>query len=234
MFHEKLKQNNEVRARYEAITDDLVAKRSELEAKLAQAKKAYDRALVDDIEQGTKRTQAEVSKLLRAVEEYEHQLADTENRIEVTKEVMKERLKELLPELKEARDLAIQEAKDLIKGSEAKAWELKAQYILFARDLNKPYRKAHEVNSLFLDAAHAVNIKDYDRDFPNLPALNLVGTYDGPHTSLMPTLTEVSEAYTLGIIPSFVLLYNETGELLPDNLARKRIEQLRRESGQNE
>lgn len=234
MFNEKLAEFNEVKARYEAIITKLMEKRTQLETKLAQAKEAYNQALINDIEKGSKRTQTELSKIQQIIEEYKQQLADNAQRIEVAKDVMTKRLQALLPGLKEARDMAIQEARDEIKNSENKARELKAQYILFARHLNQPFSKAKEINSQFLHAAHAASVHEFDRERLQLPILNLVGTYEGPHTSLMPTVNEVTEAYTIGKLPFFVQLYDLTGEILPENEAMKKLERLRKESGKNE
>lgn len=234
MFSEKLAEFNEVKASYEVIITMLLEKRNQLETKMAQAKEVYNQTLINDIEKCSKRTQTELAKLLQVIEEYKHLLSDNEQRIEVAREVMTKRLQALLPGLKEARDMAIQETRDEIKHGENRARELKARYILFARHLNQPFSKAREINSQFLNAAHAVSIHEFDRDRLDLPMLNLVGTYEGPHTSLMPTVNEVTEAYTIGKLPFFVQLYGLTGEILPENEARKKLESLRRESGKNE
>lgn len=234
MFQKKLKEFNEAKASHEDIIASLQEKRIQLEAKLAQAEEAYDQVLILDVQGGTKRTQNELNKLLQITNEYKHQLTDNERRIEVTREAMTKRLQDLMPGLKAARDIAINEAKDEINESKIKAMELKAKYILFARELNKPFKLAKDVSSQFINAAHEINNHEFDRCFLNLPTLNLIGTYEGPHASLIPTVKEVSEAYNFGKLPFFVQLYELTGEILPEGKAIKKIEQLRKESDSNE
>jgi hypothetical protein len=64
--------------------------------------------------------------------------------------------------------------------------------------------------------------------------LNLTGTYEGLHSSITPTVQEMLEAYAQGRLPYFVKLYLLTGEILPENKAREKIEQLQREAKKNE
>lgn len=234
MFQEKMNNFKELESKYELLVASLNEQQKELEQKITQNKESYHRAMMTDIEDGTKKSQAELSRHLRYAEEYERQLEDIQKRIEIAGYLKREKLKELLPVLKIAKDKAIQEATKEINENKAKGFELKAQYILFARDLNEPYRRAKDIQAQFLASCHSVGVHDFDRDFISLPTLNIASTYEGLHSSLAPTMDEIMDAYTRGKLPYFVQLYDMTGEILPENDAREKLEQLRKEVGKNE
>jgi len=217
-------------SKYQSIISTLDDQQKDLEQKINQNKASYHRAMMMDIEDGTRKTQAELSKHLRNAEEYERQLEDIQKRIEVAGHLKEQKLKELLPGLKIAKNGVVQEASEEINENKTKGFELKAQYILFARDLNAPYRRAREAQEQFLTACHSVGVHDFDREFFSLPRLNVISTYEGLHASLAPTVEEIMEAYTNGKIPLFVKLYEMTGEILPENDARVKLEQLQKEA----
>jgi len=233
IFQEKMNEFKEVDSKYQSIIAVLNEQQNELEQKIARNKESHHQATVMDIEEGSKKTQAELSRLLRYAEEYERQLKDLQKRIEVARHLREEKLKDLLPRLKVAKDNAIDEAAKEILENKVKGYELKAQYILFARDLNKPYQRARDMNDQFLSACHLVGVHDFDRSFLNLPTLNISSTYEGPHASMAPTMNEILEAYTQGRVPFFARLYAETGEILPEDDARIKLEQLRKEAEEN-
>jgi len=233
MFQEKMNEFNEIGSKYQANIASLIERQKELEQKIARNKESYRQATAMDIEEGTKKTQAELSRLLRHGEEYERRLRDLQNRTEIARRLREEKLKELLPGLKEAKSKAIEEAAKEINENKVKGYELKAQYILFARDLNKPYCRARNIHAQFLAACHSVGIHDYDRSFLSLPTLNIASTYEGLHASMAPTMSEILEAYTNGRIPFFAKLYAETGEILPEDAARIKLAQLRKEAEEN-
>lgn len=230
MFQEKMSEFKEIESMYQLIITTLNEQEKELEQKITQNKESYHRAMMIDIEDGTRKTQAELSKHLRYAEEYERQLEDIQKRIEIAGYLKGEKLKELLPELKIAKDKAIQEASKEINENKAKGYELKAQYILFARDLNTPYRRAKDTQEQFLTACHSIGVHNFDRDFISLPTLNIASTYEGLHSSLAPTMDEILDAYTRGKLPYFVQLYEMTGEILPENDAREKLEQMQKEA----
>lgn len=145
----------------------------------------------------------------------------------------REKLEELLPGLKIERDKTIQEASEEIDKNKDKGFKLKAQYILFARDLNIPYQRARDTQDQFLTACHSVGVHEFYRDFINLPRLNIVSTYEGLHASLAPTKDEILDAYTHGQIPHFVKLYEMTGDILGDADARKILEKMQKEAKVN-
>lgn len=51
---------------------------------------------------------------------------------------------------------------------------------------------------------------------------------------IAPTMDEILDAYTRGKLPYFVQLYEKTSEILPENDARVKLEQMQKEAGKNE
>lgn len=233
MFQQKMNEFKEADTKYQAIIADLNDQLKELELKITKNNEAYHRALMMDIEEKSKKTQADLSKNLRLAEEYGGQLEDLKKRIEIARYLREEKLKELLPELKVARDKVIEEATEEVKENRVKAFERKAQYILFIRDLNLPHQRVREAKEQFLKVCHLVGVHDFDRDFSSLPRFNMVSTYEGLHASLAPTEEEIMVAYNRGTIPHFVKLYEMTGEILPDYDAWRKLEQMQKEAKVN-
>jgi hypothetical protein len=227
MFVKKLQEFNNVRAGLKKIIEDLAGRKTELEIKIQQAKVSHEQALIADLEDGNKKTLAEISRLDRIIEDYEKELANVERRLEVANGLKQKRLSQLIPELKKFRDETIAESEKEIKAGVIRGFEEKARFILYGRDLNRPYKHAHDVNNFFLECCHAAGIHDYDRDQVHLPSVNLTGVYEGPHSSILPTEQEFKGAFHNGYVPAFVQLYELTGEVLPDDKARDRLNEKR-------
>lgn len=234
MFNEKLREFQEAQTRFDGIINELTERRSELERKIAEAKGASEKALTADVEQRSKKTVNEYTKYQRLHEAYLRELNELEKRLAVAHNLRAERLRELLPELKLAKDKAVTEMTRDIEDGKVEGYRLKAEMLIFVKRLNSLYSQAQTVQNQFLDVCHAAGTNEYNRDFIHLPQLNLTGTYEGPHTSITPTVQEMLEAYTQGKLPKFVELYLLTREILPENKAREKIEQLQREAEKNE
>lgn len=232
MFAKKLQEFNNVRTGLISIIEDLTVRKSELEVKIQQAKASHEQALIADLEDGNKKTLAEIARYDRLIEDYARELANVERRLDVARGLKKKRLSDLIPELKKFRDETIAESAKEIKDGVIKGFEEKARFILYARDLNRHYQHAHEVHNLLLEASHVAGIREFDRDRIDLPQINLVGVYEGPHSSILPTAEEFKAAFHLGIIPAFVELYELTGEIvIPDSKAQDRLNEIKRNGG---
>lgn len=234
MFNEKLREFQETQTRLYGIINELTERHSELERKITEAKGATERALTADVEQRSKKTVNEYTKYQRLLEVYLREHMEVEKRLAVAHNLRAERLRELLPELKLAKDKAVTEMTRDIEDGKVEGYRLKAEMLIFAKRLNDMYSQAQTVQSQFLDACHAAGTNEHNWDFLHLPQLNLTGTYEGLHSSITPTVQEMLEAYAQGRLPYFVKLYLLTGEILPENKAREKFEQLQREAEKNE
>lgn len=232
MFVKKLQEFNNVRTGLISIIEDLSFRKSELEVKIQEAKVSHEQALIADLEGGNNKTLAETARLDRVIESYEKELANVERRLNVAKSLKQKRLSQLIPELKKFRDETIAESAKEIKDGVIKGFEEKARFILYARDLNKHYQHAHEVNNLLLEASHVAGIHEFDRDRVDLPQINLVGVYEGPHSSILPTAEEFKAAFHQGTVPAFVALYELTGEIvIPESKAQDMLNELKKNGG---
>ena len=68
MFEERIAHFHETREKFDARVKQLENEKADIEAKIAKAKEMYEIALIDDIDDGNRKTQAEISKHLRQAE----------------------------------------------------------------------------------------------------------------------------------------------------------------------
>lgn len=69
MFKEKLDNFYGVKEKFEEKISQLQAEKVDLEANLAKIRRAYDIAVIDDVDEGSVQTQSDLSKLLRKAED---------------------------------------------------------------------------------------------------------------------------------------------------------------------
>jgi len=233
MFHERITHFHETRERFVAKIKELENDKADLVAKIVKAREMYEIALIDDVDEGSRKTQAELSKYLRQAEDLEKQVRDITKRIAHVEQLKNEKLLKLLPGLHQARNTAIEQQRGKVLDCEKGALEIKAKTILYFRDLNKPIQEAARVDMEFKTACHLAGDHTYDRDWLHMPTLNLTSTYTGRYAPLAALPQDLTEAYNLGKIPAFVRLYELTGEILPEDKAAEKLAQLKREAESN-
>lgn len=233
MFQERIDHFHEVRKRFDAKIKELENEKADMEAKITKAREMYEIALINDIDDGSRKTQAEMSKCLRQAEDLDKQVRDISKRIERIRQLKNDKLRELLPGLHQARNLALEQQRQKVFNCKKGALELKAKTILFFRELNKPFKEAQKLDNEFKTACHLVGDHTYDRDWLNMPALNLTSTYTGRYAPLAALPNDLTDAYNFGYIPAFVRLYESTGEILPEEKAAEKLAQIKREAESN-
>lgn len=233
MFQERIVHFHEVRERFDTKIKELENEKAGLEAKIRKAREMYEIALINDIDDGNRKTQAELSKYLRLAEDLDKQVLDINRRIARIEQLKIEKLLELVPELHHARNTEVEQQCEKVLDGKKGALELKAKTIIYFRDLNKPIREAARIDMEFKNACHLAGDHSHDRDFLHTPMLNLTSTYTGRYAPLAPLPQDLTDAYHFGKIPAFVELYELTGEILPEEKAAEKLAQLKKEAESN-
>lgn len=229
MFKEKMDNFYRVKEKFEEKICQLQSEKEDLEANLAKIRRAYDIAVIDDVDDGNVQTQADLSKILRKAEDLEKQIKDISDRIAHVDELKYVRLKELLPEIKAERDRIYKETEQQIAAQKVDAMEAKARYLIRLKSYKKPAQEYYEVNNQFKLAARLAGTMEYEKERMSLPTLNLFSTYY--NTPVAPSESEIGFAYDQGKLPPLARLCELTGkfELLPDSEALKKISEILKE-----
>ena len=228
MFEERMAHFYKTREKFDARVKQLESEKADIEAKIAKAREMYEISLIDDIDDGNRKTQAELSKHLRQAEDLEKQVRDITKRVAHVNQLKNEKLREMLPELHQARNAALEQKRKEVLDCANGAFELKAKTILYFRDLHKPIVEASQVDGNFKTACHLAGDHSYDRDWLSMPTLNLTSTYTGRYDPLVALPQDLTDAFHFGKIPAFVRLYELTGEVLSQDAAIKRLAEMER------
>ncbi|MTI84279.1 MAG: hypothetical protein FH756_10310 [Firmicutes bacterium] len=223
-FDKKMTEFKQVRDHYNQIIRDLEEQKGEIEERIAFFQPRYERAVRNDFDKKSAASKAAVTKLVNQRESDESELNNIKARITVAQNVRDERLRELLPELEKLKDEVIREARKESQDLTTEAREFKARYLLFIRFLNEPRARAAEINSQYVEAARIAGV-DVRESFYGLPKVNLTSTYGNDH--IAPTEYEINRAYH-GHLPAFVQLFEQTGELLPEGEAFRKLDLLKK------
>jgi hypothetical protein len=222
-FEKKFQEFQAIKERYDNIIRELEDQKADLESKLAFAEAHLERAIRDDLETGTRQTKNEVAKISANNDANRTKLANIRVKLDVARNMRRDKLREFLPELKKARDMAIQEAQIEIEDKTTEALEWKAKYLLFIRELNKPKRMADEADNKYKEAARTCGV-EVPKDFFGLPVINVSSTYGS--YPVAPLKDEIIAAFKLGKVPAFVQWYEMTGEIIWETEAHQKLWQL--------
>lgn len=237
MYSEKLKEYKEKDGKFETRLQELQRERENCYAKLEKQRKTYVDALYVDVKQTEKMKQSDLGRIRRSIEGISRQLGDIDNQIEYAKEARYQFLVTLLPDLKEASASDIDTKITSIKDVELEILRRKCEYIAIFAEVFRYKNEAMGIRQSFLNEAHSLNKHEYDKPYLSLPTLNLSSNYMGGSAlpPLMPQLQEVQDAINQGKLPAYVQYYLKTGQVLPDNEAHKRLDEMKRkDAGKNE
>lgn len=237
MYSEKLKEFKEKDEKFETRLQELQRERDKCYAKLEEKNKSYVEALYVDVNQTQKKKQSDLCRIRRSIEGLGRQLVDIEKQIEYTKEARYQYLVTLLPELKEACASDIDTKITSIKDVGLEILRRKCEYLAIFAQVFRYKNEAMGIRQSFLNEAHSLDKHEYDKPYLSLPTLNLSSNYMGGAAlpPLMPQLQEVQDAINHGKLPAYVQYYLKTGQVLPDNEARDRLNEMKRkEAGKNE
>jgi|GEM_PF-3502786 len=189
---------------------DLADQKEKLTQQLRSLNEEYARMLTDEA-LGKPVTERQLSAKKTEIEKVEKELAMVNERIAAIQAAKLERLREEIPEMRAEyeRKMAEKRAEFEAKAKELREW--KARYLLFLRDFGKLRNEMVDLHDDFKAKARLVT-DQYEKDRLTLPGINLFNDYYGKDKMNAPTEEEIHNAYTRGIVPGWVLQY-ENGEV---------------------
>jgi hypothetical protein len=217
-----------------------IAKGNELSARLQalQVKSTDLRVQMDDaMQKELNGEKVDLAKAKRAIVDNHSEIETVQQLIKANDVRTRSRLTDLLPALEEARS---QEHAKNCEEIRQKANDMKrrrCEFLLEARSIGEINGKGRDTESLFQSAIwrtfgnHPYPTYQASRK-AEYPTVNLISNFEGVDAHVAPIQHEIIEAMNLMKVPYFVLWYKLSGELIPENEARRKLDELRQREAQ--
>ncbi|TGE32860.1 hypothetical protein [Desulfosporosinus sp. Sb-LF] len=200
-----------------------------LEVQLSELKVEWQRMLIREIE-GEK---VNLKKCQTRMREVESEISVTKELLATAEYHNKNQLAELIFELEIARNNA---HKDICNEVTTKSDNLKrkrCEFLLAAKEIGEIQARGGELERKFLNAVRLAYGSEQHATYKpsrkvGYPIVNLYSDNEGVFSHVAPNTYEVMDALNFGKVPFFVIWYGLYKELLSENEARKRLEEIKR------
>jgi hypothetical protein len=226
-FEQLTKCFGEAREKGTAAISTIKAKKIALECNLSEAKAEWQLALIKEIE-GEKVDLTKSQKQMRAIE---NEIALTEELVQAAELRLHSQLVEIIPALEVARNASHEQTWDDVSEQTKNLKVKRCEFIIACQHIGMTAAKSYDTENLFLSMileAYGTQSSYKPSRRVGIPAINLYSQYESISNHCAPSEHEVRVALGTGGIPAFVRWYAKTGELISNNDAHKRLEELKR------
>jgi hypothetical protein len=189
---------------------DLADRKETLTKDLRTLNEEYARMLTDEALGGPV-TERQLTAKKAEIEKVEKELAMVNERIIAIQSAKIERLRQELPEMRKEYDRKMAERRAEFDAKVKDMRRMKAEYLLFLRDFGRLSNEMREIHDRFVENARLVS-NEYEKWRFTPPTVNLFNDYEGQDKMNAPTEREIYNAFHRGIVPAWVLQY-ENGEV---------------------